>query len=114
MIELREWIRSRPFDDKPWLLLGKGPTFSRRGEFPLDKYNLMGLNNVVAEQKVDVAHIIDIDVVEKCADALRDNCRFLVIARRPHVKFRPSEKRLEDYFGEIPMLKELDEQGRLV
>jgi hypothetical protein len=114
MIELREWIRSRPFDDKPWLLLGKGPTFSRRGEFPLDKYNLMGLNNVVAEQKVDVAHIIDIDVVEKCADALRDNCRFLVIARRPHVKFRPSEKRLEDYFGEIPVLKELDEQGRLV
>ena len=27
-------------------MLGKGPTFSRRGEFPLDDYNLIGLNNV--------------------------------------------------------------------
>ena len=95
-------------------MLGKGPTFSRRGEFPLDEYNLIGLNNVVAEQKVDVAHIIDIDVVEKCADALRDNCRFLLIPRRPHERFRPAERRLEDYFDEIPVLRELDEQGRLV
>jgi hypothetical protein len=114
MIELREWIRSSNFEPKPWLLLGKGPTFSRRGEFPLGDYNLMGLNDVVTEQKVDVAHIIDIDVVEKSADALRENCRFLVIARRPHIKFRPIERRLEDYFEDIPVLRELDEQGRLV
>jgi hypothetical protein len=114
MIELREWIASKPFDDRPWLLLGKGPTFSRRGEFPLGDYNLMGLNDVVSEQKVDVAHVIDIDVVQKSSDALRDNCRFLVIARRPHVDFKPREKRLEDYFDEIPVLPELDEQGRLV
>jgi len=114
MIELRAWIRSTTFDPKPWLLLGKGPSFSRRGEFPLQEYNLMGLNNVVSEQKVDVAHIIDIDVVEKCAEALRTNCGFLVIARRPHVRFRPGERRLEDYFDDLPVLRELDEQQRLV
>ena len=114
MIELRDWIRSTSFDSKPWLLLGKGPTFSRRSEFPLSDYNLMGLNTVVREQTVDVAHIIDIDVVQASADALRDNCRFLVIARRPHERFRAGEKRLEDYFDELPVLRELDEQGRLV
>jgi hypothetical protein len=114
MIELRDWIRSTTFDAKPWLLLGKGPTFSRRGEFPLDDFNLIGLNNVVTEQKVDVAHIIDIDVVEKCADALRESSRFLVMARRPHVRFRPGERRLEDYFDELPVLRKLDEEGRLV
>jgi hypothetical protein len=63
MIELRDWIRSASFDQKPWLMLGKGPTFSRRGEFPLDEFNLIGLNDVVSEQKLDVAHIIDVDVV---------------------------------------------------
>lgn len=114
MIELRDWIRSTGFDAKPWLLLGKGPTFSRRSEFPLDDYNLMGLNNVVTEQKVDVAHVIDIDVIEKCADAIRDNSRFLVMARRPHSGFRAGERRLEDYFDDLPVLRELDEQGRLV
>jgi hypothetical protein len=114
MIELCDWISSTSFDPKPWLLLGKGPTFSRRSEFPLGDYNLMGLNDVVSEQKVDVAHIIDIDVVEKTANALRDNCRFLLIPRRPHLRFRPVERRLEDYFTDIPALRELDEQGRLV
>ena len=54
------------------------------------------------------------EVVEKCADALRRNCRFLVMARRPHVGFRPGERRLEDYFDDFPVLRELDQQGRLV
>ena len=114
MIELRQWIATSSFDSKPWLLLGKGPTFSRRSEFPLSDYNLMGLNTVVTEQAVDVAHIIDIDVVQASADALRSNCRFLVMARRPHEQFRAGERRLEDYFDELPVLRELDEQGRLV
>jgi hypothetical protein len=114
MIELRDWIRSTTFDAKPWLLLGKGPTFSRRAEFPLDEYNLIGLNNVVAEQKLDVAHIIDVDVVPKVADALRENARFLLMPRRPHVNFRAGDRMLEDYFDEHPVLRELDEQGRLV
>jgi hypothetical protein len=114
MIELRDWIKSSTFDPKPWLILGKGPSFSRRDEFPLADYNLLGLNDVVSEQKVDLAHIIDIDVVAKCADALRENCRYLVIARRPHVDFKPSERLLEDYFSEHPVLEELDKDGRLV
>ena len=62
MIELREWVGQTTFEPKPWLVLGKGQTFSRRGEFPLEDYLLMGLNNVVNEQSVDVAHIIDIEV----------------------------------------------------
>jgi hypothetical protein len=114
MIELRDWIRATSFEPKPWLLLGKGPTFARRRDFPLAEYNLMGLNNVVSEEKVDVAHILDIDVVEKCADALKENCRFLVIARRPHAAFRPGERRVEDYFDDLPVLQELDGQDRLV
>ena len=63
---------------------------------------------------MDAAHIIDIDVVAKCADALRENCRYLVIARRPHVDFKPSERLLEDYFSDHPVLEELDKDGRLV
>jgi len=114
VIELRDWIRSAGFDPKPWLLLGKGPTFSRRTEFPLGDYNLMGLNDVVSEQRVDVAHVIDVDVAEKCADTLEHNCRFLVMARRPHVRFLPGERRLEDYFDDLPVLRDLDKQGRLV
>jgi hypothetical protein len=114
MIELRNWIQSTQFDPKPWLLLGKGPSFSRRGEFDLDGFNLLGLNDVVEEQRVHVAHVIDLDVVQRAGGHLLDNCDFLVMARRPHVGFKPGPRRLEDYFDEVPVLRELDGRGRLV
>ncbi len=114
MLELREWIAAARFEPKPWMLLGKGPSFSRRHEFPLSDYNLMSLNHVVRELKVNVAHIIDADVAETCADHLLDHCDWLVMPRRPHVDFKPGDMLLEDCVERIPVLRTLDEQGRLV
>ena len=114
MIELHQWISSASFPERPWLLLGKGPSFSRRDEFPLGDYNLLGLNNVVGELPLDVAHMIDIDVVDAVADRLEENCRWLVMPRRPHVDFEPSDRLLEDFVAEKPVLRRLEEEGRLV
>jgi len=114
MLELRNWIASARFDQRPWLVLGKGPTFNRRDEFPVDDFNLLGLNNVVAEMRVDVAHIIDIDVVLACAAALSDNCGYLLMPRRPHVRFLPGDRLLDEFVNEIPALRKLDRDGRLV
>jgi hypothetical protein len=114
MIGLSEWIASNRFADKPWLLLGKGPTFSRLGDIDLGDYNVMSLNHVVNEVPVDVAHIMDLDVVEACADRLLDNCRYLLMPRVPHVQVRNSLLVLDDFVEVIPVLKQLDEQNRLV
>ena len=114
VIELREWVQTTALPDRPWLLLGKGPTFSRRDQFDLTEFNLMSLNHVVRELEVDVAHVIDLDVVEACADSLLTNCRWLLMPRTPHVRFAPSLRRLEDFVPRIPVLEELDRQGRLV
>lgn len=114
MLELGEWMASIRFPDKPWLVLGKGPTFSRRSDFDLDAYNTLGLNHVVREVMLDVAHAIDVDVVTACADVLLDNCRWLVMPRRPHTNNSPGPLLLEDYLQRVPVLRELDEQGRLV
>ena len=68
MIELTEWFANASLPARPWLVLGKGPTFDRRDRFDLTAYNRLSLNHVVNEVDVDVAHIIDIDVVGDCAD----------------------------------------------
>lgn len=114
MIDLREWGQTAELPAKPWLVLGKGPTFARHTEFDLSEFNLLALNDVVRELGVDVAHAIDIDVAARCAEALRTNCRWLVMPRHPHVDFDPTPRRLEDFFDEYPVLRELDAQGRLV
>jgi hypothetical protein len=114
VIDLIDWSRQSRFPSKPWLLLGKGPTFERRGQFPLGEYNTLGLNHVVREVELDVAHIIDIDVVGDCADALADNCGWLLMPLYPHVESTESNRRLDDYFDDYPILRKLDERGRLV
>jgi hypothetical protein len=114
VIGLHQWVARAPFDDRPWLILGKGPTYQRRGDFDLTQFHTLSLNHVVADMRVDVAHIMDIDVVIACADALRTNCRYLVMPRHPHVACEPSRRRLEEFFDAVPVLRELDERGRLV
>ncbi len=115
MIELANWIAGTPFADAPWLLLGKGPTFARRGEFDISGFRKLGLNHVVREMAVDVAHVIDMDVVEACGDRLLENAQWVVMPRFPHVQCKPDPARpLESFFASHPVLKRLDEKGRLV
>lgn len=114
MLELREWIATADFPDKPWMILGKGPTFADRGRFPLSEYNLLGLNHVVLEEPVDVAHAIDVDVVDACGERLLENCKWLLMPRRPHVDFDPGPELLEDYLARSETLRRLDAEGRLV
>lgn len=103
------------FPDRPWLVLGKGPSFSRRYEFRLQDYNTFALNHVVREQSVDVAHVIDIEVVEPCANALLYNCNWLIMPRRPHVHCLASDyMTLEDWIQCIPVLAEAEKRGKLV
>ncbi len=114
MIELTEWFAGAGLPPRPWLVLGKGPTFDRLPTFDVSGYNRLSLNHVVNEVDVDVAHIVDVDVVGGCADGLRHRCRWLVMPRHPHLRSTHSDRALEDWFGEYPVLEELDREGRLV
>ncbi len=79
VVPLGEWIRDRPIPDRPWLILGKGPSFARRTGVDVGPYNLLSLNHVVREMKVDVAHFIDLDAIEACADVLPRNADWLLV-----------------------------------
>ncbi len=115
MLELKDWIKLKHFPDKPWLVLGKGPTFAKRSEIDLDRYNTFALNHVVREQRVDIAHLIDIDVVEPCGESLINNCTWLIMPRRPHVNSSASDYMdLADWVNCIPVLAEAEKCGKLV
>ena len=73
MIELTEWFANASLPARPWLVLGKGPTFDRRDRFDLDRLQPARRSTTSsARSTVDVAHIIDVDVVGACAEGLRD------------------------------------------
>ncbi len=114
MLELTDWFSASAFLPRPWLVVGKGPTFDQRHQFDLGQFNVLSLNHVVNELHVDVAHVIDIDVVQACAQRLSTNADWLVMPRYPHVDHAPGARRLEDYFDDLPVLRDFEERGRLV
>lgn len=108
------------------LLLGKGPTFAKRSRYDLEKFDLtIGLNHVVREMPVDLAHIIDLEVVEHCGQALYENAEFLVMPWIPHIRrklpfseqtlsFKPGSMNLDECCEQIPLLGKLRSEGRLL
>ena len=110
-----EWFLSSIHEvDKPWLIFGKGPTFGKRVEFDLTPFNTLSLNHAVREQPVRVAHMIDLDVIERCADILESNAEVVVMPWYPHVQNRPGIETLEQIADRIPVLNKLRDQARLL
>lgn len=110
-----EWFAGAGIDpDRPWLILGKGPSFTKRTDYDLSPYYSMSLNHTVREQPVTIAHMIDYDVVDECGEAIPQNARFLVLPWYPHIQNRPSRRSLEELSQFQPILRKMKEQGRLL
>jgi|AGTN01.1.fsa_nt_gi Glycosyl transferase family 8. len=110
-----EWFKSDPSNaSKQWLLLGKGPTFSRRDEFDLTKYKLLGLNHVPCAIKVDLCHAIDIEVLQQAGEEIERNSSFLVMPWFPNSQMKKCAKELSQWIEEIPTLKKMDDENRLL
>lgn len=113
-----QWWSEYEQRDKPWLLLGKGPTFARRDEFDLSGFNTVSINHVIRELQVDIASVIDLDVLRDCGDDIVCNARFLLVPRYPHphpdlgqqVPTRP----IESFYDELPFLRQLENENRLI
>lgn len=114
MLSLAEWMRIPGWTDRPWLLVGKGPSFARHAGLDLTPFYRMSLNHAVRELAVDVAHFIDLDAVAASADSIRQNAGWLLVPRYPHIDFRPSKEPLEHHVDEVPVLREFARRGRLV
>ncbi len=109
------WSETGNSDDgRSWLILGKGPSFERRKEFDLTGFKTLALNHVVCYMPVEVASVIDLDVIAECGETISRNAQVLLMPRYPHVHFRASDRPLEAFFDDFPILNRLNREDRLV
>ncbi|HKP47720.1 MAG TPA: hypothetical protein VJT50_14060 [Pyrinomonadaceae bacterium] len=100
--------------DQPWVILGKGPSFSKRGQFDLNSFKTISLNHVIREVPVTLAHAIDLDVVKHCEAAIERNAQAVVMPWVPHVNNEAGRETLQSIIPQVPVLRRLSEQGRLL
>lgn len=95
----------------PSLILGKGPSFRQLSNSERDSYITIALNHAVREQQVDVAHIIDIDVLDQLGDSLIKNCSAIFMPYYPHLAWRPHGfLTLKDLCEKHPVLSKVSDR----
>ncbi len=109
-----EWFAQHGSRDRPWLILGKGPSFGLRSRFDLSGYDILSLNHAVREQPVLLAHMIDLDVVDTCGATLLRHARHVVLPWYPHVENAPGPRSLEELLSSHDLLRTLASEGRLL
>ena len=110
-----EWFNEGDFSaETTWLILGKGPSFTKRREFDLGQFKTISLNHAAREQPVDLAHVIDADVLQDCGESIEKNASALVMPWYPHVNNVAGGKTLGELCDEIRTLRRVREQGRLL
>ncbi len=111
--DITDWAGSFDVNSKPWLILGKGPSFSQIEAVDLSQYFVCTLNHTIREVSADLAHIIDIDVLIDCAEQIKKNAKCLAMPLYPHVNSSRTKKNLFEFANEIPVLAELNAENRL-
>jgi hypothetical protein len=107
------FIKKNNYIEREFLILGKGPSGSEILEINANTI-VIGLNHVVRERIVDIAHIIDLDVISDVENSVVVNAKYLLMPFYPHINNKPSNKSLTLWVKEISILKEMKSQGRLL
>jgi hypothetical protein len=81
--------------DKPWLIIGKGPSFEKINDIDLTKYYTFGLNEVCQIIPCDIGHFIDDEVL---SHNFIKNCKAIVSPVRPHQNCRVSNRYLVSWY----------------
>lgn len=109
-----DWYKSRGACERPWLVLGKGPSFDKLSQYALRGFDLMSLNHVVDKIQVVAAHVLDMDVVAACEAALDRNAQVLVMPWVPHVNNRAGNLDLSELVESNSFLARMHAEGRLL
>lgn len=96
--------------DRPWIILGKGPSFWKRKFVKLDEMYIFGLNHVADVIDCNIAHAIDLDAVTP--GFLKAN--YTVVPWHPHIGNLPSKETLTELVESNEILEQIDKKGRLL
>lgn len=102
-----------PWDKKPWLVLGKGPSIDRYASVDVGRYNVLALNHTVTLGPCAIVHAIDMEVLDDCGEDIKRNAKFLFMPERPHVNMTQGPP-IEEHLHANRVLGAMEQSGRLV
>lgn len=107
------FLSSDTWRQSPWLITGKGPSFSALRNYDCSHFRVLTLNDSIREfEHAAIAHFIDFDAFKRCAHDLH-RADAVVLPWFPHVDNKPGNLGLADLLLREPMLQKLAQENRL-
>lgn len=114
MKNIKALFASAPrFYKKPWLIVGKGPSYKLIDTLDTSEYNVLTLNHVIRQQQAAITHLMDVDVFDACANEIYNQAEFLVMPYYPHSDHLPGKFSLPELIRQWPILQKIDQENRL-
>ncbi len=88
-LQINDLLKTYKLDDKPWLIAGMGPSFSKYKDLDLSGYNILGINRVVMKIPVTFCSIIDYYILD-IVKAYLCQADYLVMPYYPHFGCKPN------------------------
>ena len=114
MQKLSSLVLSEQAKKDPWLIIGKGPSYSSEAIDSFPSNRRVGLNHVVEKVRLAYSHVIDLDVIRECGDKIYENAEKLILPVYPHEDFRPVTTHISNLLKDFEVLKQLSIENRLV
>lgn len=96
------------FARKPWMILGKGPSFSKFTKIDATRYNVLAINHVVDRlDACDIAHFADWETFEACGHTAEARAKFVCMPYVPFLKFAPSPNTILQHARESERLRRM-------
>lgn len=100
--------------DKPWLIVGKGPSFSRIWDIDLSHYYIFCLNETINQvERCDIGHVIDLEILPRLEKWHCKGPRKFLIPYYPHLKCKVVDRCLPACIDHYFYLKQMDYEERL-
>ncbi len=101
-------------NDKPWLVLGKGPSFSRIHDQDLSQYYTFCLNETINKvERCNIGHVVDLEVLPRIEKWHCKGPRNFLIPYYPHLQCKVTNKCLPNWIDKYFYLKQMDYEDRL-
>ena len=97
----KPWFKN----DKPWLVIGKGPSFKKVWDLDLNNYYVFGLNHVCNIINCDIGHCIDLEVLNR---EFIDHSKTILLPWHPHCNFKVVKEDLNQISTKHEFLRNLD------
>lgn len=96
-----EWLEKTDLAKREWLIVGKGPSFSKIKDVP-DRYEILSLNHAVRElmaagRPVTLAHAIDLDVIKQLSPEVLKHPAHFAMPFHPHIGFNATSKTIDSF-----------------